>query len=345
MGSRAHFLVHEAGRWERYYAHWGAAGLALDLLPGPEPALRFVRRQEPSHDWWHDPTWLEACALIDADRRVLSFQAPCDDPSYRAALLAVLGETWAGWQVEWAYFGLAGLARRAGMGLGDRPTEPVPVGEASGPDLEDEEPCTVLSVVTEASVWVCGIAGGSPEHILRRGTAQLAREPALLRPRPVESWEHHPRHGLHLDLVRRTGGMWTTWGLRHIAEDSFPELPRWPGWSWRFWGDDAGRQEACLTEREPPASLGLPALDQRPGLRQLAADFHEHQQLDRATRSIGVLLTVIEAIRVSAEESGGSTDTIVDNTMTHRPNDLTEAERAHACAALDLVAARLRDRL
>ncbi|WP_151771515.1 hypothetical protein [Streptomyces abyssomicinicus] len=341
MGSRAHFLVHEAGRWERYYAHWGAEGLALDLLPGPRPALRFVRGQEQSNDWWHDPAWLEGCALIDVDRRVLSFDAPCGDPSYRAALLAVLAETWAGWHVEWAYFRLAGLvalAGRAGMDPGDARPEPVPVHEAGGRDRQDG-PSTVLSMADGASVWIGGLVE-SPERVLCRGGSLLVRDPALLR--PVEVWKGRPTHGLHLDLVRRTGGVWTSSSMCGITEDTFPDLPSWPGWKWQFWGDDAGRHAACLAESEPAAELVLPALDHLSGLRRLAADFAEHQQRDSATRSIGALLTVIEAIRGGVVEEGGKADVVVDNAMAHRPGDLTEAERAHACAAMDLVESRLR---
>lgn len=340
MGSRAHLLVREAGRWERYYTQWGAAGLALDLLPGPLPALRHARGQEPSSDWWHDPLWLEGCALIDVDRRALSFEAPCPDASYRAALLAVLAETWAGWSVEWAYDGPVGLAARTGVDLRDGLMGVFPV-QATGPDGEFE-PDTVFSVADEDSVRVGGLAVEPAEWLLCRGPALLDREPDLLR--PVESWKLRPRHGLHIDRERRTGGLWTSSRLTRISVDSFPGgIPRWPGWSWEFWGDDAGRHEACLAGRDPARSLGLPALDLRSGLRQLTADFAEHQQVDHATRSIAMQLSITEMLRGSVAQAGGNTETIVDNAMRHRPNPLTEAERAEACAAMGRVRRRLRD--
>ncbi|MFE5209899.1 hypothetical protein [Streptomyces sp. NPDC056600] len=339
MGSRAHPRVREAGRWERYYTQWGASGLALDLLPGPLPALRHARAQEPSSDWWHDPLWLEGCALIDVDRRVLSFEAPCADASYRAALLAVLAETWAGWGVEWAYDGPVGLAARTGADLreglmGGSPLRP------TGADGEFD-PDTVFSVADEDSVRVGGLAVEPAEWLLCQGPALLDRDPDLLR--PVESWKRRPRHGLHIDRERRTGGLWTSTHLTWVSADSLPGgLPRWPGWTWEFWGDDAGRHETCLTGRDPARTLGLPAPDPLAGLRRLSADFAEHQQVDGATQLIAMLLSVTETLRGGVAQAGGSTETVVDNATRHRPDDLAQAERTQVYAAMDRVERRLR---
>ncbi|MEO3892344.1 hypothetical protein [Nonomuraea sp. B5E05] len=45
MGSRAQYATMQDGTFGLYYSQWGAYQLELDLLPGPEPATRFARRQ------------------------------------------------------------------------------------------------------------------------------------------------------------------------------------------------------------------------------------------------------------------------------------------------------------
>jgi hypothetical protein len=42
MGHRAHYVIVQDGSWDLYFSQWGASDLDLDLLPGPDFALRFI---------------------------------------------------------------------------------------------------------------------------------------------------------------------------------------------------------------------------------------------------------------------------------------------------------------
>ena len=45
MGHRVQYLIKSGGSRTGYYSQWGGLTLELDLLAGPETALRFVRGQ------------------------------------------------------------------------------------------------------------------------------------------------------------------------------------------------------------------------------------------------------------------------------------------------------------
>lgn len=152
MGSRAHYVVKENGSWDRRYSQWGAHSLELDLLPGPDPAIRFARAQRADDRWMYEPD-CEGAALIDRDENRLLWYSYCHgDADHRAAVLAVMAHTWQGWRVRWAHGGLGdildalGEPRRAAPPLESPFGTPdpeqaatsareVPVGAAQGSDV------------------------------------------------------------------------------------------------------------------------------------------------------------------------------------------------------------------
>ncbi|WHT18724.1 hypothetical protein N8J89_37405 [Crossiella sp. CA-258035] len=91
------------------HSHWAANTLETDLLPGPGHAVRLVRAQRPAQEWL-DQRWGEGGLLLDLRRRVvLFFFWHLRELPVRAAVFAVPARTWPGWEVRWAYRGLAEL--------------------------------------------------------------------------------------------------------------------------------------------------------------------------------------------------------------------------------------------
>ncbi|MCP2339370.1 hypothetical protein [Actinomadura rupiterrae] len=113
MGDRAHYVIKQAGAWKRYYSQWGGASMVSDLLPGPAEATRFAGLQAETGGWIDD-AMCSGAALIDHDRRRLLWFGWVHDAAHRAAALAVLSRTWAGWRVEWAYDGLGDIVAAVG---------------------------------------------------------------------------------------------------------------------------------------------------------------------------------------------------------------------------------------
>ncbi|MCO5999037.1 hypothetical protein [Actinoallomurus rhizosphaericola] len=120
MGSRAHYVVKAGGSWERRYTQWGGDAMELDLLAGPEAATRFAQGQR-TEDRWLDEMDCEAAALIDHDEHRLLWYSHCyEDVAYRAAVLAVMAQTWPGWRIDWAYGGLYDILDTLGEPLHGR---------------------------------------------------------------------------------------------------------------------------------------------------------------------------------------------------------------------------------
>ncbi|MGR6921884.1 hypothetical protein ACU635_47210 [[Actinomadura] parvosata] len=87
MGSRAHYVVMQDGRLGLYSSQWGAYQLELDLLPGPELATPFARRQREVSSWMWEPDCEGACLIDHDERRLLLFCHCGADRSYRLAAL------------------------------------------------------------------------------------------------------------------------------------------------------------------------------------------------------------------------------------------------------------------
>ena len=54
MGHRANYVVVAGGKRELWYSHWTANSLTRDLFWGPQHALPFIRRQQPTEEWLDD---------------------------------------------------------------------------------------------------------------------------------------------------------------------------------------------------------------------------------------------------------------------------------------------------
>jgi hypothetical protein len=279
VGSRAQWIVVRDGRAVNRRLG-GAAGTGLDYVlgAGPEVAVSTFDGQGET-GWWTDDV-AAGGVLIDADSRLLLFftvqpWAPSDPYAYRAAMLEGYARVWAGWRVEWAYDGLADLARYLGEDpAAVRVAMPATLAAPAGP------PVAVVTVGPDA--YGLG-AGDARPWWLGPGLTDALGSDRLVEQVPM------PRYGLHLDPAVRRAGLWSTEPLCGIRE-AWPRL--WPGWDLEFWTDryvnqvgrsgfalpepDRGRARAELARRVAtfvPADAGLRAMHaaMRAGHRSPAA--------------------------------------------------------------------------
>lgn len=264
MGSRANMVVVENGDWTLYDAHW-VGDRMLDVVAfGPEYAVRYIR----AYDEWSDTGWTEPISasggvLIDLDRRRMLFfgeelAATMDE---RRAILDILPRMWPGYEIGWAYGGTDELvdyvrddrhwARgRAGVRLSR-------VGDYT--DL-----CHLVSVV-------------HPEHGLRLraltwGYSAAWQGPSMLDTLPYKGAKQMrriaiPESGVHVDVEKRTVGVWTTSEARGLF-DSMPQL--WSGWRTECWDDRYEEQVARCG-----GALRVPALDLVEGLATVRHWLHQ----------------------------------------------------------------------
>ncbi|HEX6443956.1 MAG TPA: hypothetical protein VF053_02630 [Streptosporangiales bacterium] len=278
MGNRANYVLVADGDWTLHYSHWGAVGLEFDLLPGPAAATRYIRAQEvvpPDRSGWLNDLWCEGGALLDLDRHVGLVFWLRSDPAERAAALAVLGRTWPGRRVDWAYGGLADLAEYVGV-------DPETVRcrhEPIAPQASETGQVTCLVTVTDpAGTRGYGLVGTGIEDIARLGPGVRTQLPddALLDACPTT-----PMRGCHLDYTTRRAGAWTTEACVEPIERACAD---WAGWRWEWWEDDYERHVARVGD-----AVSIPPLDLTWALYTLPARLDRHRANDPVANARMVL--------------------------------------------------------
>ncbi|AQZ65115.1 unnamed protein product [[Actinomadura] parvosata subsp. kistnae] len=282
------------GRLGLYYSQWGAYQLELDLLPGPELATQFARRQRAVSSWMWEPECEGACLIDHDERRLLLFCHCGADQSYRLATLAALARTWPGWRVEWAYDGLRQLKAAAGHVVDFAATW-------SGDPQAGEEWCDVLVTVVHQGRTRAHLVD-SAEAVIRSGAGSLDEHRSAWP--TITSCPGKVVAGVHLDLDDQTAGVWTSATLRGALRSVGQG---WPGWHWSNWEDRAAEQA-----RRVAGALTVPEPDLAAGLRALAAEFDKHQGVASAADPASLLLAVTD----------------LSSAFTHHPTKLTDEEKA-----------------
>jgi hypothetical protein len=265
VGERVNYVVVDGQATELYYATWGAGTIDLDLLHGPAAALRRIRRRSQRCDVLLDPVWCEGAALVDVRRRVLAlFMWHCEGYAHRAALHAVLADTWPGWHLRWAYGGIEEIAAYAGRPVvPDRRSDPphsLLAVDAGDPAELDE--CNLLVTVAEPDRPARSYAMWTDVNgAFWFGPALLSALPQTAR---VTHLPRLPDSGLHLDPAGRTVAGWTTLELAGLDRDW---SRCWPGWRFTFHQDRYETQLAHCRDQlrvpRPDLSDGLDTLGRR----------------------------------------------------------------------------------
>ncbi|KQV11916.1 hypothetical protein ASE03_28715 [Kitasatospora sp. Root187] len=311
-------MVVEGGAWQRYYSHWGAGRVVHDLIPGPVAATRSFRSHRETQEWLDD-IWCEGAALVDHDHRTLLWFTDADTWADHLAALAVLAATWPGWDIRFAYDGVADLTHH--LGLGRDLTRPPGQPETSGPswyaDPEETQPRTVLSLrLPDGSVRAWNGACAPVEHLT--GGSGLVDLLAASPPTPAPT--EMPYGGLHVDPQTRTVSLWTVETVTGLH--SWP-LPGWEDWALDFQGHDHTGQAELL-----PADFPLPQPPLTAALLRLSS---------RLQPPDGTAL-----LHRATAEPGPEGSTAVVNPaalVPHDPTDPTPAELAALRTAFDALLA------
>ncbi|WP_067813189.1 hypothetical protein [Actinomadura kijaniata] len=310
MGDRANYVVMRDGSWELYYSHWGAVGLHLDLLPGPDAATAFVTAQRRvGPDEWLDDVWGEGGAVIDHDRKVLLFYfLEFEGYAARAAVLEVLRRTWSGWEVRWAHDGQGDLVSYVGR-------DPASVHAHDPGDLEPPEP------FDPGGGWpCCAVTVGGRSYALANDPSDLLEHgPDLVGMLPKEAETDRfplPESGIHFDVDERSVGVWAVLPLSGALRRA---AARWPEWRWTLWED---RYE----EQVSRAGVTFPAPDMAEEYAALRERLVRHRDSDRVS-------VAHEMMRKLAEDGGNPTPSpyLFEHQEVHAPD-------AHVLAVIDALA-------
>jgi hypothetical protein len=301
MGSRAEIVVIDQGTQQKYYTHWGAQSLHLDLLPGAQAALRFATAQRQVENWVYD---LEAAAVLDLDGRMLLWYSDeCKERAIRSAVFETMRISWPDWIVHWAEFRERDL-----------------IDYCAG-----RWPQCIVTVV-----------GGDKARLYTPAVdlaTLLEQGPALVE--TIAGWEEAnrlstmPEHGLQLDPAQKSGAMWTVGGSSSAVEAI---AEQWPGWSWENWDD---RLAKAASEIDPGPDPELAE-----AFQNLSENFDRHQLLDAGTEAAAGLLNATDRIHSFAKAAGLTLETVEDNAFTHRPIELSPAELADTREAIAAAALR-----
>jgi hypothetical protein len=239
--------------------------LPTGLLAGPDAAVRNVRALggAPREVW----SFCEGGAVIDADRRRLLWcGAQPLHPEWLTAAARVLAFAWPGWQVRWAYRGVADLAAAAGApAAGDEYVDHFAADPLEPPD-DPADPIECLVTVRAADGTVSAHPVQHPDQLglLARGPRLRLALPAALAPSrlPVPA----PVTGLHLDVAAQRV---SAWGYEHPGALG----GRWPGWRVEFRADRfAEHNTVCGLPVVRPPALDWAYATLRAGLTGAAAD-------------------------------------------------------------------------
>lgn len=289
----------------------GGYGYGLDyhVAVGPELVLAWLdehaRKSDPDEGQeWLGDTLCEGGVVLDVDRQVMlvftelpwlsSTKAAYE---WRLAMLDGWSRTWPGWRIEWAYDGLADLARYVGV-------NPETLHDLDPPEEPPIDPDDAGYLVTvDGVLWALpGYADAPWKHGVRLIDLLTSRE-------PITAPDHVPLGGLHLDTSRRLAQLWTIRPLCGTRE-RWPQL--WPGWELSF--------------HEDRYLAGLPTPDLGPALTELAERVQEYWVSGRALE-IGR--------RVLFPAGGSARDTLRGDELAHRKAfaaDRAAARRAEQAA-------------
>ncbi|MEW2416852.1 hypothetical protein AB0953_24410 [Streptomyces sp. NPDC046866] len=260
MSHRATYVLGGPHAYRSTTESWGAIGLDLDLLAGPEVLVPLLEeRTAPAAGFPSADDSVEAGVLADPRGKVLltfAWEAAAASMHTRAAALELLRLAWPDWEVRWSYDGQTG--RRSYLGLDpedDHSFQGPPLAcPPLGPDDEETAEPDPLAQVVTIGADRCHVLAATADHPLAEG------------PSVVERLRDAPRHqvyraaaegGIHIDPDRRRVGWWLVGAQEHPARLA----SRWPGWTVEFWADRWDEHVlACGGRFEPPAADRAAAL-------------------------------------------------------------------------------------
>ncbi|MGK5630319.1 hypothetical protein [Streptomyces sp. URMC 123] len=281
-------VVPEDGAHEVYEARFGAVGLDLDLLAGPDVVLPLIRARPRVEGPWRGEAMCEAAVLIDLRRKALllfAWEGPITRMRHRAATWELLRTAWPDWELRWTYDGPAALLARLGLDPEavrdrDRFTCPEFPLEADDEELSERDP--LVRVVTVGANR-CHLFSAVNDHPITEGPALLERLAAA--PRYEGVCRIAADSGLHLDPERRRVGWW----LLNSLAGAYDMASRWPGWTVTFWEDRWGEHV-----RASGGGFVPPPVDRVRALDELSREARDHWSV-RSVRSSSPVIGWMQA--------------------------------------------------
>lgn len=242
MGQRANLVIVRNGDWQLYYDHWCANRLDVELFWGPRLAVEFVEQLDPKDSpYWTDERWCEGAAIIDVDRHCLRFFSSGDwvyrNIPYRRAYLALMKETWPGWEIDWAHQGILSITRYLGLPdesflIGSQTDVNAPIDGGSASDERfriltefPEDNLTLLTTTANGIARVGRVYGD--DRSLMLGPAQFETLPEIDVSQSF-AWEGEmPEGGVHVDFDRKSLNFWFAIDTPAVEERA---AAGWPGW-------------------------------------------------------------------------------------------------------------------
>lgn len=311
MRDPGHFAIVDDAGIELYYGPKGALDIDSMVFAGPDRAVRKIREAREWYwpcsglDAWYGDFngFCEGAVLVDLRRRMLALftiylgHYPYRIGTYadRAALRAVLAETWPGWEIRWAYEGGDDIARYLGVpaefGYQMHWAPGLSPFDAAQLEQHELDPASndveLLVTVAERDQPVRGYIMWNEAHeALKAGPTLLSRLPASAR---VTELAQPPVSGLHFDTIDRSAVLWTTTsGIPGMHDDW---RARWPGWQFEFCEDRYAQQLARCDDRllilEPDVAASLNMLARRFAPETPAKESSMLAAIDRARARSG----------------------------------------------------------
>ncbi|MNB75447.1 hypothetical protein D3C75_220910 [compost metagenome] len=219
-----------------YYSHWCANTLPTDLFWGEQYALKFIEMQtKVDESGWLDDVWAEGGAVLDLDHKKLLFYGGEDilyDIPLRNLFLKLMRKTWYGWDIQWAYEGIADLAAYVGY-----PKEKVLTGfdddlkDASlAPPEERDWVNTVASVkFSQNDLLLFPLYGGIDVYLMY-GSDLIDKIDKSYGYKNIslDEWSaDFPVGGFHIDIPARRLEFWHANDIPNI---SYELQSKWSGW-------------------------------------------------------------------------------------------------------------------
>lgn len=235
MGQRANLIIVKNGTYDLYYSHWCANVLPEELFWGVEHALQFIRIQTKAdkETGWLDEVWAEGGAVIDLDKKVFLLYGGEDiaqDIPLRRMYLQLLAQVWHGWEIKWAYEGIADLADYVGYPTAKvlKPTEEKSV--VLCPPAEKDWLTIIASVRFIDSCTLLFPLDGIMEGGLCYGSRVVDMIDRTFGQKEIilSEWTTtFPQGGFHIDIPEQTLDYWLAAGVPGLLTRL---RQKWQGW-------------------------------------------------------------------------------------------------------------------
>ncbi len=288
---------------------------------GPELALRYAQSlRRCAKDQWVDALWADGGAVVDFDRRRVLFFGDelMVGMGERRALMSVLDTVWGDYAIGWAYDATAELAGYVGAEL------PAPTWDKRPKIRLARDRNTLCHLVS-----VVDAAGQLRMWPLWWGLSQAWHGPTLMDMLPGRGTRRLtlgkiPEGGLHIDVSRKSLGVWQTADTMGIFQ-ALPEL--WTGWRTECWEDRFEEQKVRCK-----GALRIPPLDLAAGADSAATWIHQRVFQRFADSPAGKILELAKLLTPIGPGLVVSDDALGDCAV--RPTEAEWARFVNACKAV-----------